>query len=83
MQARSVQVGPQPSAPSDHLPELRLGTHQLEEHQVDHLGHVDSGVEHIDRDRDVRCLVGVEKSSVRLCAYGVPWMMTRAKCPAY
>jgi hypothetical protein len=41
---------------SDHLPELRLGADLLEEDEVDHVGHVDAGVEHVDRDGNVRCL---------------------------
>ena len=51
------QVGAQPGAAAEHLPELGLGPHQLEEHEVDDLGHVDAGVEHVDRDGDVRRLV--------------------------
>ena len=51
------QVGAQPGAAADHLPELGLRPDQLEEHEVDDLGHVDAGVEHVDRDGDVRGLV--------------------------
>ena len=51
------QVGAQAGAAADHLPELGLRADQLEEHEVDALGHVDAGVEHVDRDRDVRRLV--------------------------
>ena len=51
------QVRAQPRAAADHLPELGLRAHQLEEHQVHDLRHVDAGVEHVHRDRDVRRLV--------------------------
>ena len=51
------QVRAQAGAAADHLPELGLRADQLEEHEVDDLGHVDAGVEHVDRDGDVRRLV--------------------------
>ena len=57
--ARPEQVGAQPGAAADHLPELRLRADHLEEHEVDDLGYVDAGVEHVDGDRDVRRLVGL------------------------
>ena len=46
-----------PGAPAHHLPELCLGANLLEEDEIDDLGHVDPGVEHVDGDRDVRRLV--------------------------
>src|SRR4051794_36668456 len=49
----SEQIGSQAGASSDHLPELGLRSHQLEEHQIDDFRNVDAGVEHVDRDRDV------------------------------
>ena len=51
------QVRTQPGATADHLPELRCGPDELEEDEVDDLGDVDSGVEHVDGDRDVWCLL--------------------------
>ena len=50
----SVDVRAQPGTATDHLPELGLGEDLLEQHQVQHLGHVDAGVEHVHADRDVR-----------------------------
>ena len=57
MVARAEQVGAQPRAAPHHLPELRARADDLEKHQVQHLGHVDAGVEHVHRDGDVRRLV--------------------------
>ena len=57
--ARPEHVRAQPRAAPDHLPELDARVDRLEEHEVQHLGHVDAGVEHVDRDRDVRRLVGL------------------------
>ncbi len=57
VRARAEQPRAQAGAPADHLPELDLRVHRLEEHQVGHLGHVDAGVEHVHRDGDVRLLV--------------------------
>src|SRR5690606_41521299 len=50
--ARTVQIGTQPGAAADHLPELRRRPHRLEEHQVDYFGHIDAGVEHVDRSEE-------------------------------
>ena len=47
----------QPGAPADHLPEFRLAHHFLEEHQIQHIRHVDAGVQHIHGDGDLRQLV--------------------------
>ena len=55
--ARPEQVRAQARAAPEHLPELGLRAHQLEEDQVHDLGDVDAGVEHVHRDRDVRRLV--------------------------
>ena len=54
---RTEQVRAQPGAAAQHLPELRLRPHWLEEHQIGHLGHVDAGVEHVHRDRHMRRLL--------------------------
>ena len=54
---RPEQLRAQARAAPDHLPELDLRVDRLEEDQVRHLGHVDAGVEHVHRDRDVRRLV--------------------------
>ena len=51
------QVPAQARAAPQHLPELGLRAHHLEEHQVHHLRHVDAGVQHVHRDGDVRRLV--------------------------
>ena len=56
--AGAEQVGAEPGPAPDHLPELGPGAHELEEHQVDALGDVDAGVEHVDRDGDMGGLVG-------------------------
>ena len=55
------QVRAQPGAAAEHLPEFRLRPHDLEEDQVDDLRHIDAGVEHVDRDRDVRRFVRLIK----------------------
>ncbi len=55
------QVGTEPRAAADHLPELGLRAHQLEEDEIHDLRHVDAGVEHVDRDGDVRRLVLVRE----------------------
>jgi hypothetical protein len=36
------QIRTQPCTPSDHLPKLRLGAYELEEHEVHDFGHVDA-----------------------------------------
>ena len=54
---RPEQVRTQARASAEHLPEFGLRAHQLEEDQVHDLGDVDSGVEHVHRDGDVRRLV--------------------------
>ncbi len=80
--ARAEQVRAQPRAAPEHLPELGLRAHQLEEDQVHDLRDVDAGVEHVHRDGDVRRLAPwSEKSSIRLCAYSVLKVMTRANSP--
>lgn len=55
--AWSEQVGAQAGASAEHLPELRLRPDRFEEDEVDDFGDVDAGVEHVDADGDVRCLV--------------------------
>ena len=54
---RTEQLRTESRAASDHLPELDLRVDRLEEDQVRYLGHVDAGVEHVHRDRDVGRLV--------------------------
>ena len=44
----------QPGAPADHLPELRLGAHLFEEHQIDAFRDINAGIHHIHRDGNVR-----------------------------
>src|SRR5260370_40296160 len=51
--ARPEEVGTQAGSSAHHLPELRLRAHLLEEHQVDDLGYIDAGVEHVDGNGDV------------------------------
>ena len=64
---RAEEVGTQPRAASDHLPELGRRVDGLEEDQVAHLGHVDPGVEHVDGDGDVGLLLrGAEVVDQRL-----------------
>ena len=79
--SRTEQVRAQPRAAADHLPELGLRADDLEEDEVDHLRHVDAGVEHVDRYGDVRGLRRIEKSSISVCAYSVLKSITRANCP--
>jgi hypothetical protein len=55
--AGAEKVLPQTGAAADHLPELDLGIDRLGEDQVDHLGDVDAGVQHVYGDRH-RELVG-------------------------
>ena len=80
--ARPEQVWAEPGAAADHLPELGLRADHLEEDQVDDLGHVDAGVQHVDADGDVRRLVLGGEVVDQDWAYGVPWVMTRAYWPA-
>ncbi len=44
----------EPRSATDHLPEFRLAHDLLEEDKVQNFGHVDTRVEHIDRDCDLR-----------------------------
>jgi hypothetical protein len=53
------EVFAQARAAADHLPELHVRLHRLGEDQVHHLGHVDAGVEHVDRDGDGQLVLGV------------------------
>jgi hypothetical protein len=57
--AGSEEVFAQARAAADHLPELHVRLHRLGEDQVHHLGHVDAGVEHVDRDGDGQLVLGV------------------------
>ena len=44
----------QASAPPDHLPELGLAHHLFEEHQIQHLRHINTGIQHIYGNSDLR-----------------------------
>ena len=55
--AGTEQFRTESRAASDHLPELDLRVDRLEEDQVRYLGNVDAGVEHVDRDGNVRRVV--------------------------
>ena len=39
---------------SNHLPEFRLTHHLFEKHQVQHLRHINTGIQHIHRDCNLR-----------------------------
>src|SRR4051794_7702138 len=52
--ARPEEILSQPCASADHLPELGLRANELEEDEVHDFGYVDSGIEHVDREGDVR-----------------------------
>ena len=49
----------EPRPAPNHLPELRLAHDLLEENEIQHLRHVDAGIEHIHRDRDLRQLLRI------------------------
>ena len=51
----------QTGASPDHLPELRLAHDLLEKHQIQHLRHVNAGVQHIHGNGDLRQLLRVRK----------------------
>ena len=53
------QVRAQAGAAADHLPEFGGGVDGFEKHQVDDLGDVDAGVEHVHTDGDVQAGVGL------------------------
>jgi hypothetical protein len=55
------EIRAEPRSAPEHLPELGLRADQLEEDEVHHLRDVDAGVEHVDRDGDVRRLVLVRE----------------------
>ena len=59
--AGTMEVGAKAGAAADHLPELGLGAHHLEEDEVDHLRHVDAGIHHVHGDGDVRRLLRVRE----------------------
>ena len=58
MQAGAEEIGAQPRPAPKHLPEFCLRADDLEEDEIDDLGHVDAGVEHVDGDGDVRGFLG-------------------------
>ena len=70
--AGSEQVLAEPGAAADHLPELDVGVDRLGEDEVDDLGHVDAGVEHVHRDGDGQSglLPSPLKSSISSSARG-------------
>jgi hypothetical protein len=51
------QIRTEPRAAAEHLPELCLRADDLEEDKVHDLRHIDPGVEHVDGDGNVWCLV--------------------------
>ena len=52
--AGSEEVFAGAGAAPHHLPELGARTHRLEEHQIDNLGDVDAGIEHVHRNGDAQ-----------------------------
>ena len=56
-----VQVWAKPGASSHHLPELCLGMHRLEEEQINDIGNVNAGVEHVDGNGDLEAIIGEGK----------------------
>ena len=48
--APTEQIGTQAGASTNHLPEFDPGLYRLGEHKIDHLRHVDTGVQHVDRN---------------------------------
>ena len=69
--AGAEEVVAEPGAPADHLPELHVGVDRLGEDEVDDLGHVDAGVEHVDRDGDRKQRLAESlNSSIRSCGRG-------------
>ena len=55
---RAEEIGAKAGATAYHLPELGFRAHQLEEDQVHHFRDVDSGIEHVNGQSNVRNLVG-------------------------
>ena len=49
-------VGAKASAASYHLIELDFGVNLLKENEIEHFGHINAGVEHIDANSDLRHL---------------------------
>src|SRR5262245_1562866 len=45
--AGTKQIGTEPRATTEHLPEFGLRKNNLEENQIDDVGYIDAGVEHI------------------------------------
>ena len=44
----------EPCPTADHLPELRLAHHLLEEHKIQNLRYINTGIQHIDRNGNLR-----------------------------
>jgi len=59
--AWTEQLRSQSRTAPNHLPELRLRSHELEEHEIHDFMHVDARIEHTDRHRDMRRLRGTGK----------------------
>ena len=51
----------QTGTPADHLPELRLAHNLLEEHQVQHLGYINAGIQHVHGDGNLGQLFRVRE----------------------
>ena len=61
VESQAEQIGAQARAASYHLPELGFAANRLEDHQIQNVGHVDSRIQHIDRNRDLRHFVSIRK----------------------
>ena len=55
------QAGAEPGAAANHLPELGLAHNLFEKHQVEHLRHINAGVQHVHGNGDLRQLLRVGK----------------------
>ena len=68
MLTSSIDVLAQTGTPTYHLHELDFRPHLLEEHQVQHIGHVNTRIHHIHRHGYLRQLVTYfERINQRLC----------------
>ena len=57
---RTVQQAlTQPCPPADHLPEFRFAHHLLEKHQVQHFRHINSRIQHVHGNRNLRQLLRI------------------------
>ena len=69
--ATAIQVLAEPGAPANHLPEFHIGLDRLGKDKVDHLGHIDAGVEHIHGHGNGQLVVGVFKIINELLGAGI------------